>query len=47
MWEDAAVDDLNGVDELQTAVDAFNEANKSVTVWMVDCSTAILVEPVK
>ena len=47
MWEDAEVDDLNGVDELQTAVDAFNEANKSVTVWMVDYSAAIIVNQIE
>ena len=43
MWEDADVSDLNGVDELEAAVTAFNEANKSISVWHPDYSTAILV----
>lgn len=43
MWEDADVYDLNGVDELEAAVAAFNEANKSISVWEPDYSTAILV----
>lgn len=44
MWEDADVADLNGVAELQSAVDAFNETNKGVIVWMVDYSKAIIIE---
>lgn len=44
MWEDADVDDLNGVDELKAAVKAFNEANRSITVFVPDYDTAILVE---
>ena len=44
MWEDADVSDLNGVDELEAAVKAFNEANRSITVFVPDYSTAILVE---
>jgi hypothetical protein len=44
MWEDADVHDLNGVDELEAAVAAFNEANKSISVWEPDYSTAILIE---
>ena len=49
MWDDADYDDLNGVDELQAAVDAFNKANEGVAVYMVDFSTAILLDgiPVK
>lgn len=43
MGEDADVYDLNGVDELEAAVTAFNEANKSISVWEPDYSTAILV----
>ena len=43
MWEDADVSDLNGVDELDAAVDAFNKANESLSVWNPDYSTAILV----
>jgi hypothetical protein len=45
MWDDADYNDLSGVDELQAAVDAFNEANESVKSYMVDFSTAILLEP--
>lgn len=43
MWEDASVDDLNGIDELEAAVKAFNEANRSISVFVPDYSTAILV----
>jgi hypothetical protein len=43
MWEDADTSDLNGIDELEAALTAFNEANKSVLVWGPDYSTAILV----
>jgi len=42
MWEDAEISDLNGVDELSAALDAFNEANKSINVWFPDYSTAVL-----
>lgn len=43
MWEDADVNDLNGVDELEAAVAAFNEANASISVWEPDYSTAVLL----
>jgi hypothetical protein len=43
MWEDADTSDLNGVDELEAALKAFNEANKSIQLWEPDYSTAILV----
>jgi hypothetical protein len=43
MWEDADTNDLNGLDELQTAIDAFNKANESLQMWEPDFSTAILV----
>jgi len=43
LWEDAAEDDLNGITELQAAIDAFNQANESVCCWMVDFSTAIVL----
>ena len=43
MWEDADMDDLNGVQELEAAIAVFNEANKGVVVWMVDHSTAIVL----
>lgn len=45
MWEDADHNDLNGVDELEAAVEAFNKANDSIHVWTPDYSTAVLVEP--
>jgi hypothetical protein len=35
MYEDAS-DSLNGVEELQTAVDVFNAANVSIVTWNVD-----------
>lgn len=44
MWEDADHNDLNGVEELEAAVEAFNKANESVSVWEPDYTTAILVE---
>jgi hypothetical protein len=44
MWEDADTSDLNGIDELEAALTAFNEANKSVRMWEPDYSTAILIE---
>jgi hypothetical protein len=43
MWEEADVNDLNGVDELEDAVTAFNEANKSIHVYHPDYSKAILI----
>jgi hypothetical protein len=46
MWDEADVNDLCGVDELEAAVVAFNEANKAVHVYQPDYSTAILVERV-
>ena len=45
MWEDADVSDLNGVDELEAAVQVFNKANESISVWEPDYTTAILVAP--
>ena len=44
MWEDADTSDLNGVEELEAALKAFNEANESIQVCTPDYSTAILVE---
>lgn len=44
MWEDADLSDLYGVVEIEAALKAFNEANKSIKVWEPDYSTAILVE---
>lgn len=43
MWEDADYCDLNGVDELESALNAFNKANESVSVYHPDYTTAILV----
>jgi hypothetical protein len=43
MWEDAESSDLNGVAELDVAIDAFNAANRSVKVYRPDYTTAILV----
>lgn len=43
LWEDADTNDLNGLDEMQAAIDAFNKANESLQLWEPDYSTAILV----
>jgi hypothetical protein len=43
MWDDADHNDLNGLEELDAAIEKFNEANKSVSVYTPDYSTAILV----
>lgn len=43
-WEDADIDDLNGVEELQKAVDVFNEANAGVSVYMVDYHEALVLD---
>ena len=43
MWEDADESDLNGIEELQAALDAFNKANESIQLWEPDYSIAILV----
>jgi hypothetical protein len=45
MWEDADYSDLNGVEELEAALAAFNKANESIQLWEPDYSTAILVAP--
>lgn len=42
-WEDADASDLNGVDELNAAIEAFNKANASIAVYLPDYTTAILV----
>ena len=44
LWDDADYGDLNGVEELQQAVEAFNEANKCLVVYTPDFSTAILMD---
>lgn len=43
-WEDADIDDLEGVDELQSAVDGFNEKNAGISVYMVDYNEAIVLD---
>ena len=43
-WEDADIDDLNGTEQLQNAIDAFNEANSSISVYMVDYNEAIVLD---
>ena len=43
-WEDADIDDLNGVEDLQEAVDAFNEANAAMSVYMVDYNEALVLD---
>ena len=44
MWDDADTSDLNGLEEMEAALDAFNKANESIQMWEPDYSTAILVE---
>jgi hypothetical protein len=43
MWDDADTSDLYGLNELEAALKAFNEANKSIRIWEPDYSTAVLV----
>jgi hypothetical protein len=43
MWEDADEGDLNGREELEAAIAAFNKANESISVWEPDYGTAILI----
>jgi hypothetical protein len=43
MWEDADEGDLNGREELEAAIAAFNKANESISVWEPDYTTAIVV----
>lgn len=43
-WEDAEPDDLNGLNELQIAVDAFNAANSEICVYMADYNEAIVLD---
>ena len=43
MWEDADEGDLNGREELEAAIAAFNKANESISVYEPDYTTAILV----
>jgi hypothetical protein len=45
MWDDADVSDLYGVEELESALKTFNEANKGIQLWEPDYSVAILVGP--
>lgn len=43
-WEDMSVDDLNGVEELQAALDTFCKANESVVSYRVNEKKAILID---
>ncbi len=47
LWEDADESDLNGVPELEAAIEVFNKANETIRVWEVDYKTAVLVESKK
>jgi hypothetical protein len=42
-WLDMDTDDLNGVEALQSALDAFTKANEEVLSYEVDCTKAILL----
>ena len=44
MWEGSNPSDLSGVDELEAAIEAFNEANRDVAVYGLDYSIAILLD---
>lgn len=44
MWEDADSGDINGLEELDAAIAAFNEANRSIHVYQPDYKTAIIVK---
>ncbi len=46
-WEDMDDNDLNGVAELQAALDKFEEANATVKSYWPDYTTAILLAPWK
>jgi len=46
-WENMAEDDLEGVEQLRAAIDAFKKANESVVVYHHDCSTLIDMAGVK
>jgi hypothetical protein len=43
MWEDADEYDLNGIPELQAAIDAFNEANKTILIYETDYTRAVML----
>ncbi len=43
-WEDADIDDLNGTEELQRAIDLFNESNAGISVYMVDYNEALVID---
>lgn len=44
-WEDMDVNDLNGVDELQAALDAFVKANEGVVSYYPDHKLAVVISP--
>jgi hypothetical protein len=43
-WEDADIEDLNGIEELQKAIDMFNEVNSGISVYMVDYNEALVLD---
>ncbi len=43
-WEDCGVDDLNGVAELQAALDAFTKANAAVVSYTQDMSRVVMLD---
>lgn len=43
-WEDADIDALNGTEELQRAIDLFNESNAGISVYMVDYNEALVLD---
>ena len=43
-WEDMEVNDLNGTEDLQKAIDVFNEANSGIPVYTVDHGVAIVLD---
>ncbi len=43
-WEDCGVDDLNGVAELQAALDAFTKANAAVVSYTQDSSRVVTLD---
>lgn len=44
-WEDMSTDDLEGVTELQAALDRFTEANQGVVSYHPDHKTAVVISP--
>ncbi len=44
-WEEMEMGDLNGVNELQVALNIFVEANKTVVSYFPDYKTAVVISP--